>query len=72
MQKHILIALASGRSLHVARPTALDLDAAACLMLNMLDVSTAMAHNLGAKVETWHRLEADGNLLLGPFTLFDG
>ena len=70
MQKHIFIALAARRRFHVAGTAALDLYAAAGFLLDVFDVGSAMSYNLGAEVEARHRLEADRDLLLGPFALF--
>jgi hypothetical protein len=70
MQEHGLIALAAGSNLHVTRPTALDLDATARLLLDVLDVGTTMPDHLSAQIEAWQGIQANGNFLLGPFALF--
>lgn len=70
MQKHVLIALAAGRCFHVAGAAALDLDAAPGFLLDVFDVGSAVSDDLGTEVEARHRLEANRDLLLGPFALF--
>ena len=67
---HIILTLAIRRSLEIAGTAALDLYAAASLLLNMLHIRTAMANDLGAQVETWNRLKVNGDAGLGPFALF--
>lgn len=54
---------------HKARTTSLDLNAASSLLLDMLDISTAVTNNLSTKVEPRKWLERDGNLFLWPFAL---
>ena len=55
--------------LHKSRTTALDLDAAARFLLDMLDIGAPVTYDLGSQVEAWNRFEVDGNLLLWPFAL---
>jgi hypothetical protein len=69
MQVHWLVALLTGISFGVTRSTAFDLDAASRFLLDVLDISTAMAHHLGAQVEARNGFEINGNALFGPFTL---
>jgi hypothetical protein len=69
MQIHILIALSASALFHESRATALDLDTASSLLLDVLDVRTTMANNLRTKVEARNGLEIDRDLLFGPFTL---
>jgi hypothetical protein len=70
MKEHVLIALAPCRKLQVARTTALDLDTASSLLLNVLHVGTTMTDNLSPQVESGNRFKLDWDLLLGPFALF--
>jgi hypothetical protein len=70
MQIHVLIALAASALLQEAGATALDLDAAPGLLLNVLDVGTAMANNLRSEIEARNWLEINGYLLFGPFALY--
>lgn len=70
MEEHVLIALAPCCKLQVARTTALDLDTASGLLLNVLHVGTAMTDNLSSQVESGNRFKLYGDLLLGPFALF--
>lgn len=69
MQIHGLVALSPSALFHETGIAALDLNAAACLLLDMLDVCTSMADDLGSEVEAWDRFKIDGNTLFGPFTL---
>ena len=66
MQEHILIALAIRRGLEIARAAALDLHSATSFLLYVLHVRTAGADDLGAQVEARNRIQADGDLGLGP------
>jgi hypothetical protein len=69
MQVHGLIALSIGGHLPEAGTTSFDLDFAASLLLDMLDICSALANNLSSKIETLDRLQINGNTLLGPFPL---
>lgn len=69
MEEHILITFPVRRCFEVAGSAALDLHAAARLLLNVLDIGTTVSHNLGAQVESMDGLQGDGDLLLGPFAL---
>lgn len=69
MQIHVLVTFTSSAVFHKARTPAFYLYATSCLLLNMLDIRTTMPYDLGAKIETWERLEVDGDPLLGPFAL---
>lgn len=66
---HILFALPVGSNLQIAGTAALDLDAAASLLLDMLHIGATVTNNLGTQVEARHRLQVDGDLLYPPFTL---
>ena len=69
VQIHVFVALTSCSMLHKSRTTALDLDAAARFLLDMLDIGAPVTYDLGSQVEAWNRFEVDGNLLLWPFAL---
>ena len=69
MEEHVLVTLTVGRLLEEPRATALDLNTAAGLVLDVLDVGAAMANHLGTKIEARNWLEVDGDLRLRPFTL---
>lgn len=69
MEIHGLIALLASVVLDKAGATTLDLDAAASLLLNVLNIGATVADNLSTKVETRDRFEVDRNLFFGPFTL---
>ncbi|KAH0357788.1 hypothetical protein KCU83_g181, partial [Aureobasidium melanogenum] len=68
---HGLITLVSGIVLHETRSTALNLDAASSLLLDMFDIGAALAYNLGTEVEARNGLEIHRNFLLWPFTLWN-
>lgn len=70
MQIHVLVALSASALFHESRATALDLDTTSSLLLDVLDVRTAMANNLSAEVEARNGFEIDRDLLFRPFTLF--
>jgi predicted solute-binding protein len=70
MKIHVLITLATSTMLHESGATALDLDSASSLLLNVLHISATVTNDLSAKIETWNWFKVDGNLLLGPFALF--
>lgn len=69
MQKHGFVALLVGRMLLESRTPALDLYAASSLLLDMLDVRSAMSNDLSPEVEAWKRLKTNWNAFLGPFAL---
>ena len=69
MQVHGFVAFGSGVVLHETRSTALDLNTASSLLLDVLDIRTTLTYHLSAEVETNDRLEVHGNLFLGPLTL---
>jgi len=52
-----------------AGTTALDLNTAAGLLLNMFDILAAVAYNRCAQVETGDRLQTNGYPLFGPLAL---
>ena len=67
MQIHLLIALHASFLLHESTASALDLHSALGLLLDVLDVLTALANNLSPQIETRNRLELDGNAFFRPF-----
>ena len=69
MEIHRFIALSVRAVLHKARVAAFDLDTAASLLLDMLDVSATMTYHLCPKVEARDWLKVNGNALFGPFAL---
>jgi hypothetical protein len=72
MKIHILITLATSTVFHKSRATALDLNTASGLLLNVLDICTAMTYNLSTKIEARKWFKGNGDLLLRPFALFPG
>ena len=66
---HGLVALLAAHWLHETRATALDLDFAASLLLDELDVVATATDNLGSQVEAADRLKTYRHLLLGPLAL---
>lgn len=69
MQEHGFVAFALGAVFNEARATALDLNAATGLLLDVLHIRTALADDLRAQIETGDRFEVDGDALVWPFTL---
>jgi hypothetical protein len=67
---HVLIALLTSPVFHESRATALDLDTASGLLLDVLHIRTSMANNLSAEVKARKRFEIDRDLLFRPFALF--
>ena len=55
----------------VARTAALDLDAAAGLLLDVFDILPTVAHNRSPEVEARDWLQVNKDLLFGPFTLLN-
>lgn len=70
MKVHVFLSLAAGRVLNITRTATFDLHTTAGFLLNMLDIRSAMTHNLCTKVESRNRLEIDRDFLFGPFALY--
>jgi hypothetical protein len=66
---HGLITFLARLWLHETRSTALDLDLAAGLLLDVLDVVATTTYDLRTKIEATDRFETNGELLLGPLPL---
>ena len=69
MEVHGFIGLLTGLWFHEAGATALDLDLAARLLLDILDIVATTTNDLSTQIESTNRLETDRDLLLGPFAL---
>jgi hypothetical protein len=69
MKEHRFITFTAGRLFNEARITALNLNAASSLLLNVLHISTTLTHNLSSQVETGDWLQVDGDTRIGPFAL---
>jgi len=69
VQIHRLITLHASIVLDEAGATALDLNPATGLVLNVLHELTSLANNLRSKVETRDWLEVNRETLFGPFAL---
>ena len=69
MEEHGFVTLLSGGSFREAGTTTLYLNATPSLLLNVLNVSTLVADDLGSEVEARQRLHVDSDLLLRPFSL---
>jgi hypothetical protein len=67
MKKHVVFALLAGRRFDIARAAALDLHTTPRLLLDVLDICTAMANDLRPQVEAGNRLKTNGDALFGPF-----
>lgn len=70
MQKQGLLALLCS-VLFESRSTALNLNATTGLLLDMLNILSAMAYNRSSKIEASNWFKANKNLFFGPFALFD-
>ena len=66
---HGLFTLLAGLGLHEARSATLDLDLAACLLLDEFDVIATATDNLCAQVKAANGLETYRDLLFGPLAL---
>lgn len=69
MQVHGLVAFSAGANLSKPRATALYLDLATGLLLDMLDISAALTNNLCTEIESWNGIKVDRDALFGPFAL---
>jgi hypothetical protein len=69
VEVHGLVALLSTVWLHEAGTATFDLDLAACLLLDELDVIASATDNLCAQVKAANRLKTYGDLLFGPLAL---
>ena len=70
MQIHRLIAFSSSAMFNEARSAALDLDLAASLLLDMLNISTTLPDYLSTKVKSGNWFEVDRKPFFGPFALW--
>ena len=70
MQEHGLITFLPSARFDESRATALYLNTAAGLLLNMLDIRTALANNLSTQVESRNGLQVNWDALVGPFALY--
>jgi len=64
---HGFVGLLAGGMLHEARTAAFDLNTAAAFLLNMLDVGSSLAYNLGTEVEARNIFHVERDTLFGPF-----
>jgi hypothetical protein len=69
VEVHGLVTLLSAVWLHEARTATFDLDLAACLLLDELDVIASATDNLCAQVKATNRLKTYGDLLFRPLAL---
>ena len=68
VQIHGLVAFPVRAVLHKAGIAPFDLDAASSFLLDMLYVSSTVAHDLCSQVEALDWLKVDRNTFFGPFT----
>ena len=66
MQIHLLITLHLGIVLLETASSALDLNSATRLLLNVLHIGSTSSDDLGAQVESRNGLEVDRDALFGP------
>lgn len=69
MQVHWLVALCACTVLHEAGAPTFDLDTTSGLLLDVLHIRSAMAHDLGSEVEARHWFHVDRYALFRPFAL---
>jgi len=69
MEEHVLVALTARCVFQVTGAAALDLHTTSGLLLDVLDVGTAMPYYLCSEVEAGDGVYVDRNLLLGPLAL---
>lgn len=69
MQIHLLIAFSASTMLHKSRIAALDLNTASRFLLDVLNVSASMTHDLCSQIESRKGLKIDGDTLFRPFAL---
>lgn len=71
MKEHRFVAFTASARFDESRATALDLNTATSLLLDVLHISTALSDDLGAQVETGDGLKIDGDTLIRPFALYE-
>jgi hypothetical protein len=69
MEIHRLIALLAALWLHETRTAALDLDLAAGLLLDVLDIVATATDDLCSQVKAANGLKTYGDFFLGPLAL---
>lgn len=69
MEEHVLVAFSIRGCFQVTRASALDLHTTASLLLDVLDVGSAMSNDLSTQIEPMNGLEGDRDLLFRPFAL---
>lgn len=69
MQEHGLVTFLPSARFDESRATALYLNTAAGLLLDMFDIRTTLAHNLGTQIESRNGLQVNWDALVGPFPL---
>ena len=69
MQIHWLVAFSSGAMFNEARSATFNLDLAASLLLDMLNISTTLPDYLSTKVKSGNWFEVDRKPFFGPFAL---
>lgn len=69
MKIHRLVTLGGEGGLNESRSTSFDLNSAASLLLDVLDIGALLADHLGSQVESTDWFKIDWDILLGPFAL---
>lgn len=69
MQEHRIVAFALRAVFDETGATALDLDTAAGLLLDVLHIRTTLTNDLGAQIKPGNRLKIDWDALVRPFAL---
>jgi hypothetical protein len=69
MKEHRFVAFTTSARFDKSRATALDLNTATSLLLDVLHISTTLSDDLSAQVETGDWLKIDWDALIRPFAL---
>lgn len=69
VQIHRVVTFPASAGLQETGSAAFDLDLAPRLLLDMLDIRTALSNNLRTEVESLDGFHTNGDFLLRPFTL---
>lgn len=71
MKEHRFVAFTASARFDESGATALDLNTATSLLLDVLHISTALSDDLSAQVEAGDGLKIDGDTLIRPFALYE-
>lgn len=66
VEEHFIVALQISVSFDISRAATFDLDTTSRFLLDVLNIRAARTDYLGSKVETWDRLQTNGDALFRP------